>query len=626
MLRAAELMCNSILLFILCIGANGDQCGGDQCPSSLINGVDEETSLLQVGMQTHERSKAPGTGPWKEAWLAKQSQRASARKAWADKKAQEREMWKSQTSSVASSMKKKETKLESVLGSTETTATQKLEENDVSSAAINSNKLERVRAASPEESEDASNINFELIANPFLKSKTDIASECPEFADQPSCDEAIWLAGLLAKLAQGKTTVQLVSQPTQLVSEASTLLSLEAWFESPAGPSGFFNFLDKDKSGALDSNELEEYGGTGLLQIMDVDDDGYVSRHEARIFLRGLAVLFKKVPQTDSMIKYLPPSLMVKLADTVTLDKTVPVGPNENPFTNVRHALKENCPPPATEATCEEAMNLTKFLDDITEATPKQLKLFEAGSLMGLWLWFENPGGPSQFFSGVDSDHRGTLTPQKVMAFTHSTNPKVTELLNFIDTNNDGVASRYEIQNFLRSCALLIHHLPVLDVVRADSSIDTMFTLADSVVQQAVRNSSPQAWGISVSCSVLMISCILYAHCWPSKKKGQDELRESDDQRKPLKKQYLTSLEDDSLTEDTTSDSNEEFKDTTPSIGGPTRLGSTYKRDERVAANSSNSQPSVPRIDLGGVKKKAETAFEDEDSAKAGELSSRSGS
>merc|ERR1719262_537823 len=112
--------------------------------------------------------------------------------------------------------------------------------------------------------------------------------DCPEDADRATCDEAMWLAGLLSKLPQGKSG--------DLIEEARRLFSLQSWFENPAGPSGFFNYLDTDHNGVLGAKELADYGGEGLLQVIDVDRDGYASRKECQTFLRGCAVLFKMLP------------------------------------------------------------------------------------------------------------------------------------------------------------------------------------------------------------------------------------------------------------------------------------------------------------------------------------------
>merc|ERR1719272_2300541 len=87
-----------------------------------------------------------------------------------------------------------------------------------------------------------------LSNNPFTRVAYELARKCPMHADQASCNEAIWLGGLLSKL----------SRPTSsdLIAEAGKLLSLGDWFQNPAGPAGFLNFLDKDHDGLLDSSEL----------------------------------------------------------------------------------------------------------------------------------------------------------------------------------------------------------------------------------------------------------------------------------------------------------------------------------------------------------------------------------
>lgn len=559
-----------MIFFCMLCGASCENCNADQCTAG---STDEETSLLQVTMNTDERSKADG--PWEKQWHNKQAVRAKARQVWLDKKEKERQWWLEQMKSKKSDKEANNPRLQG--------------------------------------SDDEEEQTLVSTANPFHSVKLSLAEECPEYADQASCDEAVWLATLLSKLNDGKSD--------DLIHDASSLLSLEAWFESPAGPSGFFNYLDKDDKGGLDATELEEYGGEGLLQLMDVDGDGVASRHEVRIFLRGVAVLFKMLPATDHKIAMLPAPVMMKLAETVTLENTVPVGPASNPFTEVRAALKKKCPPQANKKSCKEAQDLAKFLEEVTDGTPKELLLAEAGTVMGLWYWFENPGGPAAFFQAVDADHKGTITASKVLSFTHSSNPKVVQLLDFIDTNNDGKASRYECQNFLRSSVLVMHKLPMLDILRADTDIPTMFGMADSVVQQAVTGSGPMAWAISMTCSVVMILAILYVHCWPSSKKKEQFKADEQDIKKAVHRSDSSSQGDSEAINslDDMSDSQEE-----PYLySGPPVMGSTFNKCKaNCAAGACECPPSVPRIDMEVVnsartENDAETACEDEADSKA---------
>jgi len=198
------------------------------------------------------------------------------------------------------------------------------------------------------------------------------------------------LGGLLSKL----------SRPTSsdLIAEAGKLLSLGDWFNNPAGPAGFFNFLDKDHDGFLDASELLEYGGVGLMQVVDLDDDKRASRPECQTFLRGCAVLFKMLPTKDPALAKMPAPVMLKLADTVTLESAVAAGPSSNPLLNVASSLEQSCPEAADSLSCHEGIQLARFLANMTADIPPTLVVSEVADILALWSWFQHPQGPAGFF------------------------------------------------------------------------------------------------------------------------------------------------------------------------------------------------------------------------------------
>jgi hypothetical protein len=347
-------------------------------------------------------------------------------------------------------------------------------------------------------------------SNPFTKVTYELAQECPVHADQAACDEAIWLGTLLSKMAKGRKS--------DLIDEAGKLLSLEAWFQNPAGPAGFFNFLDLDRNGYLDSDELMAYGGAGLMQVIDTDRDGLASRQECHSFLRGCAVLFEMLPKEDTRLEKVPASVMLKLADTVTLEHTVPTGPNSNPIALVAAALGSDCPEAADHASCIKGTALAKLLVKLTEDAAPKDKVTMASTILSLWFWFQNPKGPSGFFNDVDQRHKGGLTVDELLQVfgdTELAQRVLPKLVKFIDTDHDGKVSRAECQSYLRASVLLVHKLPMLDLASANTPLPDMYILADSVIKQAVTGSSTLAWGISIGLSALMIICIMYVHCCP---------------------------------------------------------------------------------------------------------------
>lgn len=528
---------NSITSFIvLWVCADCEQCTSTHPAHTR----DEETSLLQLHLQTSIRSvPSKASGPWHE-WEEEKEARRAAQIKWAEKKASMRKEWAAKAVAYKAEKKAefeeaakaayraadvKNGQIEDHFG--DQADDEATDQAKASNQAV-AKKTHEVgdQASDKTVGQSANKIAEQTLteddsANPFQKVGYELAVDCPEFADQAACDEAIWLAGLLRKLTQDKSE--------DVISEADRLLSLESWFQNPAGPSGFFNFLDTDHNGGLDAKELTEYGGAGLLRIIDGDLDGYASRHECQTFLRGCAVLFHVLPTHGSNLSKMPAPMMLKLADTVTIESTVGVAQSVNPFTEVASSLQNECPPPADAVTCYEASALALLLVNLTKSTPPEQVVAQASSILSLWYWFQNPQGPAGFFNAIDNKHRGSITASELIAIPGN-NADVSQVVRFLDANNDGKASRAEVHTYLRACAILIHKLPMLDLASATTPLDYMFTLADSVVKQTLSGSSPLAWSVSVSCSTMMILCILYGHCWPSSKKKKEEVEESEDE------------------------------------------------------------------------------------------------
>merc|ERR1719446_1111911 len=123
-------------------------------------------------MQTDERSKADHDGPWKERWLEKQAERQEARKEWVEKKAKERQWWLDHMARKAN----------------------EAHELEMHEAGLSTGEdpLEgKVRLGGPDhELPTEYNAEFDALgsSNPFIRTKFQVAQECPEFADQAACD------------------------------------------------------------------------------------------------------------------------------------------------------------------------------------------------------------------------------------------------------------------------------------------------------------------------------------------------------------------------------------------------------------------------------------------------------
>jgi len=430
-----------------------------------------------------------------------------------------------------------------------------------------------------------------LSTNPFTRVAYELARKCPMHADQASCNEAIWLGGLLSKL----------SRPTSsdLIAEAGKLLSLGSWFQNPAGPAGFFNFLDKNHDGILDADELLEYGGVGLMQVVDLDHDKNASRQECQTFLRGCAVLFKMLPTKDSALAKMPAPVMLKLADTVTLESAIATGPSDNPLLGVASSLEAECPEPADKLSCREGVELARYLANMTAGIPPNLVLSEVADILALWSWFQHPQGPAGFFNSVDIVHKGSITASE-LAGVPGSHPAVVEIVKFMDKDTDGKASRAECQTYLRGCVMLLHKLPTLDLLSASTPLPDMFDLADSVIKQAVTGSSPLAWALSMSASALMITCILYVHCCPRRRnpKSMDKEKDQDKDQAKWMQQEPTVLDESEYSEDANGlqirgdhDSLSASKDSSPvcspSLLGPPRMGTMYESESDCPADTS---------------------------------------
>jgi hypothetical protein len=524
--RVRDAVCKYIILLSLLhvLDALCEQC------QELTDQV-EETSLLQVHVQSSARSKVSMLKP---PWPVD-----------AIKKQQEAEMkWYRQKQKMAVAKMKiyEQVKKEEYKEKTAQWAMKKAEQWQELANSVKAEKHkglgpvnpysgdDRPRHSSSETEGNAPLLDAEVSAdNPFAKASSSLSQECPAFAGQDACDEAIWLARMLERLTRGKSA--------DLITEAARLLSLQSWFENPAGPSGFFNFLDSNHDGYLSADELGDYGGRGLLQVLDVDHTGHATRQECQSFLRGCALLFKQLPAGDAswspkLAEVKAPDLL-KLADTVAIANTVAVAPYANPFTEVASSLVKECPPPASKELCQQAISLAHMLEDLTAGadTPEDEVVAKASSALMLWYWFQTPTGPAGFFNIVDKEHTGAITSEDLLSI-RGTSPDVVHVMNFIDEDHDGKASRANIQKYLRSCCILVHKLPVLDLASASTPLDYQFTIADSVVKMAVTGASPLAWTISMSCGATMLLCIGYVHCCASSrkaKKGQDLVQEDDE-------------------------------------------------------------------------------------------------
>lgn len=421
-----------------------------------------------------------------------------------------------------------------------------------------------------------------LSDNPFTRVAYELARKCPMHADQDSCNEAIWLGGLLSKL----------SRPTSsdLIAEAGKLLSVGSWFQNPAGPAGFYNFLDRNHDGYLDSEELLEYGGVGLMQVVDLDSNKHASRRECQTFLRGCAVLFKMLPTKDSAMAKMPAPIMLKLADTVTLESAVATGPSDNPLLGVASSLKAQCPEPADELSCNEGVELATFMANMTAGIPPNLVLSQVSDILALWSWFQHPQGPAGFFNSIDLVHKGSITATELAAIPGS-HPAVVDIVKFVDKDKDGKASRAECQRFLRGCVMLLHKLPTLDLLSASTPLPDMFDLADSVIKQAVQGSSPLAWAVSMSASALMITAILIAHCCPFRraksmnreKDPEKDNAESVDQEQAFDEQPIYREESEYSADADGLPGPATCEESSPALTGPPRVESTFESQSGLA-------------------------------------------
>jgi len=311
------------------------------------------------------------------------------------------------------------------------------------------------------------------------------------------------------------------------------------------------------------------------MQVIDIDHDGEASRQECHAFLRGCAVLFKELPTNDTGMGKITTPAMLKLADTVILESTVATGPASNPFTEVASALEKECPPPADHTSCAKAVALANLLVKLTKDVPSGEVVAKASAILSLWFWFENPQGPAGLFNALDQAHKGALTTAELVPVSGNS-AALPEVLKFLDTNNDGKASRAECQSYLRGCVMLVHKLPMLDLASAKKPLPDMFGLADSVIKQAVTGSSPLAWAISMSLATLMILGIIYVHCFAPKRSAKNKDKDkkesasaeasASDQETPMK-----AKDEPGQSQDIAAANEEE-----PELTGPPRIGATF--------------------------------------------------
>lgn len=315
--------------------------------------------------------------------------------------------------------------------------------------------------------------------SPLMEAASQLADTCTVPDDQASCDKAIRLAGLLETLTHGKSQ--------DIVAEASNVSLLRSWFRNPAGPGGFFNFLDTDRSGSLNATELSEHGATGLMELVDADSNGQASRKECRDFLRGCTVLFKKMPTQDSLLQRTSIPVMLADADTVTMESIVATGPSSNPLSQAASELEQNCPHPAEQASCDKAVTLANFLAmGFTAGTAPEEIVAKAGTALQLWYWFQHPEGPAGFFKAVDRHKKDSHTAADIMAVAASVpsiphNPAIPDLVGFADANKDDRISRAECRDYLGACVVLMQKLPMLDIVSASKPVSEVFMLVDSL-------------------------------------------------------------------------------------------------------------------------------------------------
>jgi len=317
-------------------------------------------------------------------------------------------------------------------------------------------------------------------SNPLKKAASELVDKCTVPDDQAACDKAISLAGLLEKLTQGKSQDQ--------IAEAAKVSSLASWFRNPAGPGGFFNFVDEDDSGSLSGTELLTHDAMALMQLIDSNNDGQASREECRGFLRGCAVLFKKLPTADAGLAQMSVHFMLKDADTVRLQSTAATGPGSNPLTKAASELRQSCPELAEEGFCDTAVALANFLAKLTAETPPENVVEKASHTLELWYWFQHPEGPVGLFNAADRFKQGFHTAADLLAVAGripgaQTNPNVDALVKFADTDKDERISRAECRSYLGACALLMEKLPMLDLLTATKPLSERFMLADSVMK-----------------------------------------------------------------------------------------------------------------------------------------------
>lgn len=313
--------------------------------------------------------------------------------------------------------------------------------------------------------------------NPLKKAASELADDCTVPDDRDSCKKAIWLAELLSQLTKPTS-----SDP---IAEVSNLTFLSSWFRNPAGPGGFFNFVDADRSGSLDASELAVHHATGLMQLIDMDGNGQASRKECHEFLRGSVVLFKKLPTLDADLSHASVPAMLADADTVTIPTVVATGPSTNPFTAAASELQQGCPDGADKASCDRAVSLAQFLENTTAQVPVNEVVRKASNNLQLWYWWQHPDGPAGLFEAVEKLHleRERMKLGSDQLSLIDVNPAIPDILRFADLDHDGVMSRAEARSYLAACAVLLQKVPMLDIAAATIPLPKLFAMADSVLK-----------------------------------------------------------------------------------------------------------------------------------------------
>lgn len=348
-----------------------------------------------------------------------------------------------------------------------------------------------------------------------------LAAACPSPADESACKAAVMIAQSLVNSSR-TLTADVVTQG------ARTMLS--SWFQNPAGPAGYFNFLDKEHVGYLNAAELPGPS----LDFLDTNADGHASRAEVRTFLRGAAVLAQHLPALLPSSEGTPLTVMLQLANSVMLSSSVGTGPESNPLAAVATSLKQSCPPPASTATCDKAIALAGLVENLTSGISPHEIVFTASVVLSPWAWFHHSGGPSEFFNAADTSRDGGLSATELQAALGVDAVDflgvIDELMKLIDVDGDGKASREECKSYLKGCALLIHRLPMLHPASGKESLARMLDLADSVSGLTVKlKHAGLGTPVRLACmlvfvAVAMISSYHFFHHWAGHSQRDEKL------------------------------------------------------------------------------------------------------